>query len=139
MSVKITNNSKQALSDFHDAMLRALTKIGLTAEGYAKQTITSAKAIDTGRLRNSITWAISGQSANIASYQGIHGEPGTPYSGTAPSKDKYAVFVGTNVEYAQGIETGSRRRAGAVHFLRDAATQHTDEYNTIVKKELKQG
>ena len=137
MSVTITDNSKEFLKEFDAAMIKALTEIGLTAEKYAKETITEAGAIDTGRLRNSITFAISGQAANISTYQGMHGEEGVPYSGTAPQGDGHDVYIGSNLSYALGIETGQHRRAGGVHFLRNAATQHSDEYKQIVLDELK--
>lgn len=118
-------------------MIKALTEIGLTAEKYAKETITEAGAIDTGRLRNSITFAISGQAPHIQSYTASKGQEGGSYSGAAPNGDGHDVYIGTNVVYAEGIETGTHRRAGAVHFLRNAATQHSDEYKQIVLDELK--
>lgn len=43
----------------HNAIIRALEKIGLTAEGYAKK----ACPVDTGRLRNSITHQLDGDKA----------------------------------------------------------------------------
>lgn len=140
MDVKITDNSKEFLAEFEKAMIKALTEIGLTAEGYAKKAISEAPvkpAVVTGRLRNSITFAISGQAPNISSYQGDHGESGTPYSGTAPEGGGHDVYIGTNVVYAEGIETGTHRNAGAVHFLRNAATQHGDEYKQLIMDELK--
>ncbi len=137
MEVRVTDNSQEVLSQFDRATIKALTEIGLMAEGYAKEAITSAGAVDTGRLRNSITFAISGQPANISTYTGDKGEEGVPYTGTVPNDDKYAVFIGSNLHYAEGIETGQHRKKGAVHFLRNAATQHTDEYKKIVELELK--
>lgn len=137
MSVTITDNSKEFLKEFDSTILKALEAVGLKAERYAKETIRDAPAIQTGRLRNSITFAVSGKPANISSYQGDHGEKGTPYSGTAPEGGGHDVYIGTNVSYAEGIETGTHRNAGAVHFLRNAATQHGDEYKEIIETMLK--
>ena len=131
------DNTDEVLSALEKAKVRGLTAIGMTAEGHAKKKITQEKAVDTGRLRNSITFAVSGESANISSYSGDHGEEGGSYSGTAPNDKEKAVYIGTGVEYAIGIETGSHRKAGGVHFLQDAATGHTDEYKRLMEDSMK--
>ena len=137
MSYTYKDNTDEVLSALEKAKKRGLTAIGMTAEGHAKKKITQAKAVDTGRLRNSITFAVSGESANISSYSGDHGEEGGSYSGTAPNDKEKAVYIGTGVEYAIGIETGSHRKAGGVHFLQDAATGHTDEYKRLMEDSMK--
>lgn len=137
MSYTYKDNTDEVLSALEKAKIRGLTAIGMTAEGHAKKKITQAKAVDTGRLRNSITFAVSGESANISSYSGDHGEEGGTYSGTAPNDKEKAVYIGTGVEYAIGIETGSHRKAGGVHFLQDAATGHTDEYKRLMEDSMK--
>ena len=137
MSYTYKDNTDEVLSALGKAKIRGLTAIGMTAEGHAKKKITQAKAVDTGRLRNSITFAVSGESANISSYSGDHGEEGGTYSGTAPNDKEKAVYIGTGVEYAIGIETGSHRKAGGVHFLQDAATGHTDEYKRLMEDSMK--
>ena len=137
MSYTYKDNTKEVLSALEMAKVRGLTAIGMAAEGYAKKKITQAKAVDTGRLRNSITFAVSGESANISSYSGDHGEEGGTYSGAAPNDKDKAVYIGTGVEYAAGIETGSHRKAGGVHFLQDAAANHTDEYKRLMEDSMK--
>ena len=137
MSYTYKDNTDEVLSALEKAKIRGLTAIGMTAEGHAKKKITQAKAVDTGRLRNSITFAVSGESANISSYSGDHGEEGGSYSGTAPNDKDKAVYIGTGVEYAIGIETGSHRKAGGVHFLQDAASNHSDEYKRLMEDSMK--
>lgn len=51
MEIEITDNSGLVREEFQAAVLRALEKCGLTAEGYAKLLC----PVDTGNLRNSIT------------------------------------------------------------------------------------
>lgn len=51
------DNTKQAAQGIESAIQRALEKIGLTAEGYAKRLC----PVDTGRLRNSITHQSDGK------------------------------------------------------------------------------
>lgn len=78
MSLEIReDNSKDYPEKMERAILTALEKIGLTAEGYAKQ----MAPVDTGRLRNSIT------------HQVIN--------------DEKAAVIGTNVEYAPYVELGT--------------------------------
>ena len=137
MSYTYKDNTDEVLSALEKAKKRGLEAIGLVAEGHAKKKITQAKAVDTGRLRNSITFAVSGESANISSYSGDHGEEGGSYSGTAPNDKEKAVYIGTGVSYAVGIETGSHRKAGGVHFLQDAASNHSDEYKRLMEDSMK--
>ena len=142
MKVSVTDNSRKYLSALQFATLRGLEAIGLTAEGHAKKKLTREVYTGnkpyklTGRLRNSVTYAVSGQRANIQSYSGDHGEPGGTYSGTAPKDKNMAVYIGSGVDYAIGIELGTHRRAGGVHFLQDAAQNHSEEYKQLMKQSL---
>lgn len=64
--------------------------------------------VDTGRLRNSISHATDDDSA----------------------------YIGTNVEYAPYVETGSPT-IKAHHMLQKAATEHTDEYKQLMEDSMK--
>lgn len=136
MSVEFKDNTQEFLSLFDSAKKRGLKAIGMTAEGHAKDKITEAGAVDTGRLRNSITFAISGEPANIQSYSGDNGEEGGTYQGNATDEKKKAVYIGTNVEYAPYVELGARGRQ-PVHMLRRAATEHTEEYKKLMEDSIK--
>lgn len=105
--VKFTDNSKEFIEEKNRVIMAALEAIGLTAEAYAKADC----PVDTGRLRNSI------------SHQAIDD----------------TAYIGTNVEYAKYVEYNDRARhtTGKAHFLRDAATTHTQEYKNIVLEQLK--
>lgn len=103
-NVKATNNSAKVKSALSSKKQVALEKIGLVAEGYAKRLC----PVDTGRLRNSISHAVKGNSA----------------------------YIGTNVEYAPYVEMGTSRTP-AQPFLVPAATQHADEYKRIFERELR--
>lgn len=86
------------------ALHRALTKIGLVAVSYAKRLC----PVDTGRLRNSITFY---------------------------TEDK-AVHIGTNVEYAQFVEEGTSKQKPQP-YLRPAVEDHLDQYRQILEDELR--
>lgn len=146
MSIRTNDNTDEVLRRMEKAFERGLKACGMTAEAYAKDTLTDEvysvdeSKIDyvlTGRLRNSITYAIGGKSANISSYKADKaGYKGGTYSGKAPEEDKPYVAVGTNVKYAIGIEEGTHRKKGAVHFLLKAASEHQEEYENLIKESM---
>lgn len=63
MSAGFVDNSEEVLRLFEEATERALEKIGLKAEGYAKK----LAPVDTSRLRNSITHEVDGNDVYIGS------------------------------------------------------------------------
>ena len=139
-NIEIRDNTEFIISAMQAAIRRGNEAIGLAAEGHAKRKITQAGAVDTGRLRNSITYALAGEETHVKSYKANKGgkERETyTYDGAADGKKGSGVYVGTNVEYAPGIELGTHRSAGAVHFLQDAATNHTDEYKRLMEDSMK--
>ena len=139
-NIEYRDNTEEVLKAMEAAIRRGNEAIGLAAEGHAKKKITQAGAVDTGRLRNSITYAMAGEETNVKSYKANKGgkERETyTYDGTAEGKKGSGVYIGTNVEYAPGIELGTHRSAGAVHFLQDAATNHTDEYKRLMEDSMK--
>ena len=144
MSITIKDNTDEFLSAFEKALENGLTAIGMTAEGHAKRKITKLvysrgnkekKYRLTGRLRNSITFAISGEKANTTTYtddnKGVYN-----YSGTAPDDKEKSVYIGTNVEYSKHVELGTSKMA-ARPFLKPAATEHSEEYKRIMEAALK--
>lgn len=136
IDVKITDNSDEFLNALPEQIEQALTAIGLTAESYAKEAITSQKAVDTGRLRNSITYATRDYSG-VGTYSDNNGQS---YSdATANGKpEENTVYIGTNVEYAAFVELGTSRM-GARPYLKPAATEHTTEYKGLAEQALKGG
>ena len=108
MKVDYKDNSQQILSALEKGKRNALTAIGATAETHTKENITADKLVDTGRLRNSISYAVDGESA----------------------------YIGTNVEYAPYLELGTKKIA-AHHYLKRAATEHKDEYKKLTAQAIK--
>lgn len=101
------NNIKLVQENIGNAIIKALEEIGVTAENYAAKLC----PVDTGRLRASISHII------------------------AP--DEQAVYIGTNVEYAQAVELGTSKQE-AQPYLKPAATDHKDKYQKILNDNLKQ-
>lgn len=127
----------QMLKDkFNKQVVKGLTMCGAKAEGYAKENITEQKAVDTGNLRNSITYTVD--------------------------SDKLTCTIGTAVEYAPYIEFGTgaanypggttkpswiyKGDDGKTHiafpqkprpYLKPAVADHADEWNEIIENALK--
>ena len=131
------DNSKEYKDLLSQAIRRGLRAIGMTAETYAKENC----PVDTGYARNSITHALSGETADISSYEADRGKNGGPpktgeYRGTLGKIEDNYVAIGSNVEYFPLIEEGARGRQ-ALHVLRKAATDHKDEYKQLLIDNLK--
>ena len=158
MEVIFTDNAPQALSELDDAIESALLAVGQQCEGYAKSELSNTpKRIDTGLLRNSITYALDGKPAAAGAYHASFGSNKTKkgnrvrassanagvvgfgsYGGSAPKTSEPSVFVGTNVEYATYVHDGTQRMA-ANRFLRNAVTKHASVYQNIIKSHLQKG
>lgn len=132
MDVKFIDNSEEIKDNMKNALLRALEKIGMTAEKYAKRLC----PVDTGNLRNSITHRVD------------EGEPAA-YIG---SDMKYAAYVelGTGKHYPGGRPTPwvYQDAKGNWHwthvnkaqpYLKPAAANHAAQYRQIVEDEMKNG
>ena len=131
------DNSKEYKDLLNQAIRRGLRTIGMRAETHAKENC----PVDTGYARNSITYALSGESAAISSYEADRGKNGKPprtgkYSGTMGKIDDNYVAIGSNVEYFPFIEEGARGRE-ARHTLRKAASDHKDEYKQLLTDSIK--
>ena len=126
--------STEVMEKMHDAVLRALERIGSQAEGYAKDLAPVAKEKG-GTLRNSI--------------------------GHKVSEDENAVYIGSNIKYAPYVELGTgiyaeggggrpkpwvykdakgnwhwTRGNPAQPFLKPAVADHAQTYSNIIKDEL---
>ena len=131
------DNSKEYKDLLNQAIRRGLRTIGMKAETHAKENC----PVDTGYARNSITYALSGETADISSYKADAGKNGDPpktgeYRGTLGKIDDNYVAIGSNVEYFPFIEEGARGRE-ARHTLRKAATDHKDEYKQLLTDSIK--
>ena len=109
IKIRITaDNTDKFKAKFAEAVNRALEAVGEHLEGEAKEELSnSPKRIDTGLLRNSITYAVSGESPAIASYRADRPDKSGivktgRYAGNAPNDadGEKAVYIGSNVEYA---------------------------------------
>lgn len=137
-SIKIEDNSKLVLEAEEKAIEDALYAMGIKAVEGSVDAISGKygipKAVDTGRLRASISFITptdSGDSGEV----NTHSKAGDKLTGTA---EKNSVVVGSNVEYADYVHNGTSRMAGRP-FLRVGIEQTKGEMERQVTTILKGG
>lgn len=106
ITVKLKDNSKEVKEALACAISRGLAAIGDEASGHAKDIITAEGRVDTGRMRNSITFE--------------------------PKEPETFVAIGTNVEYAPYQELGTSRGIKPAYFLTRAANNYKEEYKRLL-------
>lgn len=129
MEIELTDNSGLVKEELESAVLRALEKCGLTAEGYAKLLC----PVDTGNLRNSIT-----HQADISELLCRIG-----------SASEYAAYVelGAGIYYPGGrqdpwVYQDAKGNWHLTHgqraqpYLKPAVADHVPEYKAIIEGEL---
>ena len=137
--VVVVGFSQKPQTELEKKTKKALKKIGMIAETYAKQ----LAPVDTGLLANSITYALGGDAPAIGEYMDNAGEQIGLYEGSAPADDdsQTTLYVGTNVNYAIYQELGHHTTNGnwvpPQEFLRPAVEGHMEEYMNILDSELK--
>lgn len=126
------DNSSKFLKETERILTIALEAIGIEAEGNAKED--PNMPVDTGRARNSITWATKTRENESFSYSDNEGNNFNDKIGTGAKE--CSVYIGSNVEYFPFIEEGSRT-IRARHVLRNAIENHKDKYFQIMRDAFK--
>lgn len=106
-SVRITSNIEEVTAEMESKVAAWLEAIGLDAAS----TAADRAPVDTGRLKNSISYAVV--------------------------DSEKAVYIGTNVEYAPYQEFGTSRGVPGKHFIQFGATAHQAEYKSLLEEYLK--
>lgn len=148
--IKITDNSGEILRQFEQSLQIALEAVGTQAESHAKQVISDSlvygntdltkygekdnSRVDTGRLRNSVAHTVVKHDAYIGSnleYAPYH-ELGTGiYASQAGGRQTPWVY------YDRKGKAHKTRGLYPIHFLKKAASEHSEEYKAIIEKILK--
>lgn len=138
VTVKLTNNNVALTKkELDSATERALYAMGIKAVEGSVDAISGRysidPAVDTGRLRASISFITPTQKGDSGQPKPNGSEAGDELSGTA---DKNTVVVGSNVEYAAEVHTGTSRIAGRP-FLTEGINQTRDKMYEQVDKIFK--
>jgi len=129
-------------NDNSKIIIEALTeqvKLALEAVGYQAVTDVTRDPIpvDTGLMKNSITFALSGEAPVDGSYSADKGDTSGSYTGTAPADKEPTLYIGTNVTYAKYIEFGTSKMT-ARPFMLPKLRANLANYKEILTKYLKQ-
>lgn len=113
VTVEFTNNADEVLNKLKTQVDRALFEIGAACQTYTKENT----PVRTGALKNS--WKVE-----------VHG-------------DEEYVIIGVPVgavkgDYGKYVENGTSRQR-AVHMLRNAVQNYTQEYKAIAERNLRNG
>ena len=106
-TMRVDSHTKDVMAAVDEKIKLALSLMGDTVEGYAKEDC----PVDTGNLRNSLSHA--------------PGDTGEEYVGTDVEYAPYVEFI----EYYH-------HDVGKAHFLRDGATDHVNELKSIAEATL---
>lgn len=156
VEIQVNDHSAAILEALNQNVDKTLEMLGLQAAGYAALNLENdPRRIDTGLLRNSIAYAIAGQTPVVQKTHGQdyqnngHDKNGNPvpiergeYQGKiAKAEGEHSVYVGTNVEYGIYVHEGVTRANGshmaANRFLRNAVNDHKEEYKRMIEQGLK--
>lgn len=129
------SNKDLIKSQTEEAIITALQTVGVQAQAHATAEITSQGAVDTGRLRASITYAVSGDPARQHSYSDDLGNGFTQAIEGAGESTDHTLYLGTNVEYAPYVEMGTQKMP-ARPFIRPAVENYLSEYQQIFEQTL---
>ena len=136
-SIRIKDNSQLVLDEAEKATERALYAIGVKAVEGSVDAISGRydikPAVDTGRLRASISFITPTQKGGSGQPKPKNAEAGDDLTGTA---EQNTVVVGSNVEYAEKVHNGDSKMAGRP-FLREGIDKTKDKMQEQVTKIFK--
>lgn len=143
--VEIVDHTEKYMGEVDKALEAALEAIGIHLEGEAKEELeNSPHRVDTGLLRNSITYALDGEAPAISAYSG---DKPSKYTGKMPQSGSYSgnapkeggkgrsVMIGTNVEYAIYVHEGTSQMSPN-RFLKNAYERNKDQISEYFKKAM---
>lgn len=133
VTVKVNSNKQAILDEFRRQKKVALEAVGLQGETNAKMHISAVGAVDTGRLRNSISHATDDDSAYIGTNveYGVYVELGTGI---------YASEGGRSTPWSYKDDEGNWHTTVGMKprpYLAPAVQEHVDEYKELVENYMK--
>ena len=133
VTVKVNSNKQAILDEFKQQKRVALEAVGLQGETNAKMHISAVGAVDTGRLRNSISHATDDDSAYIGTNveYGVYVELGTGI---------YASEGGRSTPWSYKDDEGNWHTTVGMKprpYLAPAVQEHVDEYKELVENYMR--
>lgn len=136
-TIRVENNSQLVISELEKATERALYAIGVKAVEGSVDAISgkydTAPAVDTGRLRASISFITPTQKGDSGQPKPANAQAGDELTGTA---EQNTVVVGSNVSYSEFVHNGTSKMAGRP-FLREGIDKTKDQMQEQAEKIFK--
>lgn len=126
--IKIADKSDELKTLLENASKKALMRCGMQGA----EMVADVTHVQGGLLRNSITYALGGESAAKGSYKSDDGKTSGTYDGKAPDDGQPSVYIGTNVEYAVIEETKPGHS-----YLKRGLQNSASTFKRILEDELK--
>ena len=146
IEIQITDNSGEILKAFESQLAVALEAVATQAESHAKQVITDTlvyghvdvmkygekdnSRVDTGRMRNSVAHTVVNHDAYIGTNleYAVYHELGTGVYASQPGGRQTPW-----VYYDRKGKAHKTKGLYPIHFLKKAASEHTEEYKAIIE------
>ena len=132
---KLNNNAADVLKATAEQKQRALEAVGIQAEGDVKDEITDLDAVDTGRLRGSISHQVDGDSVEVGTNVDhavyVHEGTGKYAIGGGTPKERWVYRDPLTGEFRMGFPQKPRR------FIKNAMERFAKDYIEIIKEYLK--
>jgi len=134
-NAKFTNNAPKFLNELDGREVEIANEWGKLWQSVASKLITKQGAVDTGRLRASLSYiTYSGSGSKLSSVN--ESEAGDTLSGRTSQRTE--LIVGSNVEYASKIEIGNQGIFARPYVL-PAIVRYKNQYAKLTEQILKRG
>ena len=147
IEIQIVDNSGEIMRVFENQLAVALEAVATQAESHAKQVITDTlvygridvtkygekdnSRVDTGRMRNSVAHTVVNHDAYIGTIleYAVYHELGTGIYASQPGgRQTPWAYIGRDGKWHK------TKGLYPIHFLKKAASEHTDEYKAIIER-----
>ena len=129
--IKFEDNSQKVLAELENKMPEILGAMGNEAYKGIYNFMTEDKVVDTGRLRGSISYSTPYEDYNQPTLANKGGDFITG------NTEKDTVVIGSNVEYASYVETGTSRQR-ARNYIRTGTYRAVPQLQRVVENILKE-
>lgn len=130
----VADHSDEIIRKIDQRVQAGLTACGIQAEGYAKDNVAAAGRIDTGALRNHISYRVQDDKCYVGSPQdyAIYNEYGTGiYAADGRGRKSPWAYKDARGHWHR------TRGMKPIHFLKKALQEHKEQYRDILIRYIK--
>ena len=132
IKIEVQDNSGKVLQELENKMPEVLNAMGNELYKSITDFMTQDKIVDTGRLRGSISYSTPDTNYSNPSLAN------KPEDFIKNAKEKDSVIYGSNVEYANYVETGTSKQR-ARNYIKTGTDRAVPQIKKVVEEILKGG